>query len=255
MNKRMLILQVIILFMFVVFVAAEDVVDIINKINKAIGGLDKIKAAHTAIIEGKFYQGAMEMSMIIKVKKPDHVRVEITIQGQTLIQAYDGERAWQIVPFLGTTDAESIPEEEAKNLKMQADLDGPFVDYKEKGINIELIGEEELEGNNVYKLKVIREGGDVYYYYIDKESYIPLKHSHIMKKGDSEINVENFYSDYKSVDGILIPFTYESKVSGQAAGSFVITEIKFNADIDDSIFKMPEKEPIKEKKDTDKKQN
>jgi outer membrane lipoprotein-sorting protein len=248
MIKKIIFIQFIIVIWLSVFLAAESVDDIINNVIKAMGGLEKIKAVKTAVIDGRTYQGAMEIPIMIKIKKPNKIRIEVIIQGQTMVQAYDGSVGWQIIPFLGTTEPENSPEEETKMLKMQADLDGPIVDYKEKGNKVELMGEEDMEGNKVYKLKLTMKEGDVHYIYIDKESYVPLKRSMSIKKGDSEIIVESIFSDYKSVEGVLIPFTTENKVGGQLTGSFVIGEIKFNVDLDDSIFTKPKSTaPEKEK--------
>lgn len=241
MIKKIILFKISLIVMMVNIIIAQGVDDIINNMVKAIGGLEKIKAINTAMIEGRIYREAMEIPIVIKVKKPDNVRIEITIQGKTMVQAYDGKTAWQIIPFMGATEPENIPDEEAKMLIEQADLDGPFIDYKQKGNKIELVGEEELEGDKVYKIKLIKKSGDISYYYIDKESYIPLKRAVVIKKGDAEVVVDFILSDYKAVDGVMTPFAVENRIGGELVSSFIIGAVKYNIEINLEIFEMPKK--------------
>lgn len=253
MIKKIILWGISLVILLLNVAEAQDIDDIINNMVKAIGGLEKIKEINTAVIEGRIYRGAMEIPMVIKVKKPDKVRIEITIQDKTMVQAYDGKTAWQIIPFMGTMETENIPDEEAKMLIEQADLDGPFIDYKQKGNKIELVGEEELEGNKVYKLKIIKKSGDISYFCIDKDSFIPLKRSVVIKKGDAKVVVDFILSDYKAVDGVMTPFTIENKIDGQVATSIIIGEVKYNVEIEPEIFEKPKKGADEKEKSSDKK--
>ena len=42
------------------------------------------------------------------VARPDSVRIEATLQGLTIVQAFDGATGWQIQPFQGRKDAEAV---------------------------------------------------------------------------------------------------------------------------------------------------
>ena len=64
-------------------------------------------------------------------------RQEVTLQGLTQIQAYDGHQAWQVQPFQGRKDPALMSADEAKGLALAADIDLPFVDYRRKGHSVE----------------------------------------------------------------------------------------------------------------------
>ena len=96
-------------------------------------------------------------------------------QGLVGVTAYDGTTGWKIQPWQGKKDPEPLGEEEMKSLLVDADFDGPLVDHRRKGISIELIGPDEVEGTDVHKLKVTHPNGDVDFYYLDTEFAVPIK--------------------------------------------------------------------------------
>jgi len=59
-----------------------------------------------------------------------------------------------------------------KTTTMQADLDGPLVDYAAKGTSIELAGMEEVEGRDTYKLKLTMKNGAALYVWIDAYKFL-----------------------------------------------------------------------------------
>ena len=266
MNKRSFIVLCMLLSCFCIYAVAQTVDEVINKNIQAVGGLEKIKAAKTIKITGKSMMQSLEIPVTMWIKKPDKIRTEVTIQGKTITQAYDGTVAWGIMPMMGTTEPELIPEEERKQLKDQADIEGPLVDYKAKGHSVELIGKEDMEGTDVFKIKVTKKNGDIVYFFIDSKNYLTLKESAKIKHNENEIEVETYLSNYKDVNGMMVPHSMETKANGQALSQFTLDTFEINAKFDDTIFKMPpkqtpekkeaapeKKEPVKvEKKDTDK---
>ena len=150
--------------------AAQTVDEVIAKSFEARGGLDRLKAIQSIRMTGKMTMGPMEMPMVIEWKRPASIRFDVTVQGALAVQAYDGTTGWAISP-MGTGLAERVPLEAAKQMADQADLDGPLVDYKAKGHQVELLGKEKVEGKDAFRLKVTRKGGGVEYYFIDAESW------------------------------------------------------------------------------------
>ena len=93
----------------------------------------------------------------------------------TGITAYDGKTGWKIEPWQGKKDVEPLGEDELKEILEDADFDGPLVHYKEKGNTVEFVGTEPVEGTDAYKLKVTLKNGDVQYYYMDTDYFVPIK--------------------------------------------------------------------------------
>src|SRR6478735_3900033 len=55
--------------------------------------------------------------------------------------------------------------------KLQLDIGGPLYNYKEKGVKVELQGQEKVGDVNAYKLKVSTQDSNEVTYYIDPNTY------------------------------------------------------------------------------------
>jgi outer membrane lipoprotein-sorting protein len=223
--------------------AAQTVDELIAKSFEARGGLDKLKAIQSIRMTGKMSMGPMELPMVIEMKRPASFRADVTVQGTTAVQAYDGATAWGISP-MGTGQAEPIPAEEAKEMADQADLDGPLVDYKAKGHQVEFLGKEKLEGSDAYKLKVTKKDGDVEYYFLDAESYLPVRVEGKRTVRGTEIEGEGTIGDYKEAGGFLWPHSIQNDAKGRPEKQTItIEKIEINPAIDDARFRMPGAKP------------
>ncbi|HEY3132174.1 MAG TPA: outer membrane lipoprotein-sorting protein [Acidobacteriota bacterium] len=222
--------------------SAQTVDEIIAKNIQARGGMAKLKSIKTMRMTGRMTVGqGMEAPIVLEQKRPKSMRMEFTIQGMTGIQAYDGKTAWIVMPFQGKKDPELMPSEAVKELEQQADFDGPLVDYKEKGNQVELIGKESVEGTEAYKLKVTLKGGDVRYFYLDKDSYLEIKAESKRTIRGTEVESESAIGDYKEVEGLMFPHSLEIGAKGRPEKQkLTIEKIEINPPVDDARFKMPE---------------
>ena len=220
--------------------------EILNKYYEARGGYEKIKDVKTVKTTGKQLVQGMEIPFTIQQKRPNFLHIEVTVQGQTIIQAYDSVTAWMINPLTGSTDPQTLPEEQAKNIIEQADIDGHLIDYEKKGHKVELLGKEDVEGTEAYKLKVTLKDGDIRYDYLDTEYFLELKVVAKVQRQETEIELETYYSDYKEVAGLMVAHSFETKRAGTTFSQITIDSIQLNVEVDDSIFKMPQTTQKKE---------
>jgi outer membrane lipoprotein-sorting protein len=257
MIRRILTLVFSLAVAFCLEASAQTVDDIIKKNIEAHGGLQKIKAVKSVKVTGKFLPTDLgqDIPLVVQQKRPNLVRVDATFQGKTQTQAYDGTTGWKIDPFQGSPEPEKVAGEDLKDIQEQSDMDGSMVDYKEKGNTVELIGKEELEGTPVYKIKLTLRNGDVRYIYIDAENYLELKITSKRQTPGGEIELDNYMSNYKSVNGVLMAHSIENKVKGQTVSTITFDKVEMDVPIDDALFKMPvkaEEKPKTEDKPKDK---
>lgn len=240
---RRTILLGAVLALLVLPAVAEDLTldQVLAKHYEALGGLDAIKGMESAIFEGKMAMGpGADAPFKMYFRRPMKVRLEFTMQGMTGIQAYDGETAWMVMPFMGKSDAEVMADDQAKNMQEQADIDGPLVDWQEKGHKVELIGLEEVEGTEAYKIKVDLANGDVRYHYLDSEYFITIKQEGKTMMQGNEVEFETVLSDYKEVGGLMFPHSIESKPKGAPSGQVItIDQIEVDVEVADDLFTMP----------------
>ena len=221
---------------------AQTVDEVVTKHLEARGGLDKIKAVQTMKMTGKMTVGpGIEAPVTLEMKRPASVRLDITFQGNTGTQAYDGKIGWGTSPMAAKKDAEPMSAEDIKDMEEQADMDGPLVDTKAKGHAVELMGKEKVEGSDAYKLKVTLKTGDLRYIYIDADSYLELKTEAKRTVRGSEVETESVSSDYKEVGGLILPYTIQQGAKGQPQKQTItVDKIELNLPLDDARFRMPE---------------
>jgi len=234
---------------------AQTVDEIIAKNVQARGGMDKIRSVQSIKSTGTMTMGpGMEAPGSLIQKRPDMARLEFTVQGLTAVQAYDGNDAWQVMPFMGKKDAETMSADDKKDIEENADIDGPLVDYKSKGNKVELLGKDKVEGTDAYKLKATLKNGDVMMIYLDADSFLEIKEEVKRMVRGSEQEMETSLGDYKEVNGLMFPFAMESGVKGsQQKEKLTLSKIELNVPVDNSIFKMPPPAPPAPKTDEPKK--
>lgn len=221
--------------------SAQTLDEVLAKNYKAKGGLEKLKAVKTIRLTGKLTLGpGIEAPFVIEQKRPNMFRMDITVQGMTIVQAYDGKVGWMLNPMQGRKDPEPLPEDALKQVEEQSDMDGPLLDYKAKGHTVELVGKESVEGSPAYKIKVTLKNGDVRYIFLDADSFLEIRTEGKTKVRGTEVDGESSIGDYKEVDGLTIPFAVETGQKGSPQKQkIVIDKVEINVPVDDAKFKMP----------------
>ncbi|UCF19973.1 MAG: hypothetical protein JSU87_00750 [Gemmatimonadota bacterium] len=217
---------------------------------EAVGGIDAWKAVNTVKATGTRQLGpGMEAPFVMLAMRPNRIRVEFTLQGMTGIMAYNGETAWMVMPFMGKTEPEVMPDFMAKEIINEADIDGPLIGYKEDGHQVELLGTAETEGTQAYKLKVTLKNGDVQYWYLDSEYYVPIKlEGTTTGPNGAEMEFEAILSDYKDVGGLMMAHSVESRQKGSPSGMVMTIEsVEVNPAVEAGSFNMPKVEKPEQK--------
>lgn len=221
---------------------AQTTDEIVKKALDARGGIDKIKAVESERISGRisFSQG-IEGTVVLELKRPHKLHSEITVEGQRILRVYDGKSAgWTVNPFEENKDAREMSGEELKEMPEEADLDGPLVDYKTKGTQVELIDKEDLHGKPVYRMKLTNKNGEVRSYLIDASTFLTTKWEGIRKIGDKELPWECALSDYRLVQGLKFPFKIEQGSPGtDLKQSLTVDAVEIDPKIDESDFAKP----------------
>lgn len=220
--------------------SAQTVDELVEKSLQASGGRAKMETVKAIRMTGKLQMQGMEIPMTMEMKQPDKMRTEATIQGMTMISAYDGKTGWKVQPMMGKTEPEPMSADELKDAQEQLESFDLLMTYKQKGHTLEYVGKEEVEGTPVYKLKLTRKDGDTSYLYLDAESYLLVKLAGKNKIQGQEVESESTLGDYKAVDGVLYPHSIESQIKG-APAKMVMTfsKIEVNPTLDESRFAMP----------------
>ncbi len=221
--------------------AAQTLDEVIKKTIVARGGPDKMKAVQSERITGAFLSQGIEGTLVLELERPHKLYSEITVEGQKVLRVYDGKSSgWIVNPFSENPDVLEMSAEELKGMPDESDPDGPLLDYKAKGSQVELAGKEDAEGKTVYRLKITSKSGEVRSYLIDGATFLTTKWEGIRKVGDHDLPWECALSDYREVQGLKFPFKIEQGSPGTGyKQTLTIGKIEINPKIDESHFAKP----------------
>jgi hypothetical protein len=217
---------------------------IVERNAKARGGLDAWRAVQTLRIAGEMDAGGKTDPMlpfVLSMKRPQKSRLEITFAGKNAVQVYDGTRGWKVRPFLNRDDVEPFTPAELKSAASAAPLDGFLIDHAKKGTRVELAGTERIEKKKNYKLKLTLKDGQQRFVWIDASTFLETKVSGEPRKLDGRPHkVAIFSRDYRTVDGLKVPFLLETAVEGvKDTHKMVVKSVAVNAPLADELFAKP----------------
>jgi hypothetical protein len=219
----------------------QNAEELVNKNIQAKGGIEKIKAIKSIRLTGKLNGGGgFTAATLQENERPNLVRETFSLQGMTAVTAYDGTTGWQIQPFGGHKDPEFMGEDDLKDLLLDADFDGPLVDFKEKGNTVEFLGHDVVDGDDALRLKVTLKDGDIVYYYLDPDTFLEIrKEVQEFVRGSVRESVTEMGS-YKPVAGVMYPYSIsQGSKANPAAQTTTIEKIEVNVPIDKADFAVP----------------
>jgi len=220
---------------------AQTAEELVSKNIQAKGGLDKIRAIKSYRMTAKFIGGGgFTANMGQESLRPNLVRETFSLQGMTAVTAYDGTTGWQIQPFEGHKDPQLLGEDELRGLVLDADFDGPLVDYKEKGNTVEYLGHDVVDGDDALRLKVTLKNADILYYYLDPDTFLEIRRDkQEFIRGSIHESVTE-YGSYKPVAGVMYPFSLsQGSKANPSAQTINVEKLEANVTIPESDFALP----------------
>ena len=181
------------------------------------------------------------LPFVLQLKRPAMQRLELTFNGQTAVQEFDGKHGYKYRPFLNRTDWEPYSDTELKSAAAQPGIDGWLLDSAAKGTRVELSGKEAVDGQPAYRLKVIRKDGQVRSVWVDGKSFLEVKEEGEPRRLDGRPHeVSVFLRDYRAEQGLVVPHTIETAVQGVArTEKITIESVSVNPRLDDARFTHP----------------
>jgi len=233
------ILSILILIFAVTYANSQTADMIIGKAINAVGGEKSFKSINSIEYVMVLTGMGMEMPMKYYKKGDDKIRLAISYMGQDMISVLNGKSAWTKTAGNVIEVPEAALNEFKGQLESQVEaFDMPFINYKEKNITFELIGEEPVNGIDAYKIEATSADGNSTLY-IDKATNFLIKATSVQNINGQNIDADVFMSDYKPVGSLKMPHKIEVKSNGEDLVKIVLNTLKINEKIDDSMFQKP----------------
>lgn len=209
----------------------------------ARGGKERIRALQSIRETGTVTASDGRVARVVReVKRPGLFRLEFSFQGTTSVFAHDGETGWQVAPLQGQLEPRAVAAEvDAAGGVDQRDLEGPLVDWREKGHVVELVGREALPGGEAFKLKLTLAGGAVRHDYVDVATRQVVRSDVTRIVRGRPVVLENTFSDFREVGGLVFPHLIETHVTERPEVlTITIQKVELDPELDDERFRLPE---------------
>lgn len=208
----------------------------------ARGGRERLKALRSIRESGVVTaSGGRRAPVVREIQRPGLFRLEFSYQGTTSVFAHDGTTAWQVAPLQGQFDPMVVPPEaDATSGSEQRDIEGPLVDWREKGHRVEFVGRETLAGGDAFKLKVSLRSGTVRWDFVDVASRQIVRSDVIRIVRGHPTEVESLFSDFREVGGIVFPHRLEVRAKNRPEVFRVTVEkVELDPVLDAGRFQLP----------------
>lgn len=217
-----------------------DLEKILSAYYDAIGGQKRWEEVDTVKYTGTMDSMGKSVKLAFVYKRPDMCRLDFGVNYAYFIQAYDGEQGWKYTPTERGSKPIPLAGEELDDLKETCDFDGPLIDHEKKGHKIEYLGVENKNGREAYKLKITFNTGNVDYYYLDADTYLPFLVEGTADVDGEQKNTVTKVGGYIETGGLTLPYDFEYIVEGKDETDVIrISTVELNVDVDDMIFRFP----------------
>ncbi len=222
---------------FIISVNAQTVDEVIQKYAAAMGGLDAFNKVSTAVMMGTVTANGNNSPITVHIINGKALRTDVEVGGKFITSIYNNGKGWKINPFTGSNDAVEATGKELNDLKAQANLASSLMDYKNRGHQVELFGEEEVDGVKAIRVRLTRkDDGWVTTYLISTADNLLVRSITKWVVQAKEIVVESSYSNYKDIDGLKFYMTRTNKTAGEVFQEIKYTDIGLNIPVDEKIF-------------------
>ena len=216
--------------------AAVD--DLVAKNIAAKGGAEKLRGVTSVRITGRVKSGRGLSTITVWTRRPNSMRQEMTTDGQTRVTAFDGTTLWAVNPALGPS-ARQVTGPAAERAREEAeDFDSVLLDYREKGYQVEVV--PSAAGAPPH-LRVTKKNGKVQDISLDPSTFLEQRISTEVSQGGKTATITTEFSNYRPVDGMMVPFAIRQSVNGQVQTEVNYDRVQFNLPFDDGLFRMPAK--------------
>lgn len=214
--------------------------DVILKYTANMGGLEAFNKITSAKMTGTYSTQGNDIPLILQIINGKGMRNDLEVMGQSVTNCYYNGKGWKINPFAGATTATEVTGSELNDFKVQSSLANQLMDYKARGHQVEMQGEETVEGIKTFKLKLTnKDDGKVTTYFIGVADYTLIKSATDRPIQGQDMEVESYFSDLKEVGSVKFFMSRSSRIEGQEFQNIKFEKIELNVTIDEKIFEMP----------------
>ena len=225
---------------------AQTADEIVEKHIAAMGGRAALGKLTSRVITGTItvstpageFSGPIEVTSQAPNKARTLINLDLTAVGvgkMTIDQRFDGLTGYAIDTLQGNREITGDQLEAMRN----GFFPSPFLNYKDAGMTIELVGKEKVGEREAYVLNLKPKTGPQVRHYVDATTFLAIRQvttADIPPIGQLEQTID--FSDDRDVDGIKIAHKLVATSSAQNF-TVTVTKVQHNTAVDQTIFSKP----------------
>jgi hypothetical protein len=175
----------------------------------------------------------------------DLYRLDFELLGAPAVRARDAETAWW---QHGLLQPEPVPVgDHAYRAQLEREsVFGPLLlDAAGRGLTVELAGQSEIDGVATIDLEVALPGGEKEIWHLDSRTFLEVavdSRIYDFTQFTEPIEQRTFFSDFRRVDGVLIPFRVDTEFGARLEEMRVLS-VEVDPPIDAALFAAPPPPP------------
>ena len=211
---------------------------VLDKAVAAVGGRAAQARITSSVMEGTVSLPAQNLggTFLVRAKAPNQLLVVQTMQGLgESKQGFDGKTGWSQDPFNGLRTLEGT---ERATLQRSAVFNAALL-WRQLYKKAEMVGLRKVGSRSVYAVRLTPAQGKPTVNYYDAQNFLLLRSDTLVEGPQGTVPTETYASDYRTVDGVKVPFATRQRVGGVAEVLLKVTTYKNNVALDDSVFAKP----------------
>lgn len=227
--------------------------EVIERYLEVIGGREaaaKLKN-RVAIFELEFVGQGLKLKADVSAARPNKSYLKAEIEGLGGMQeGCDGKEAWSMSDIGGNTVSEGTERDD----KLLGAAFDKYADWKKLFKEAEHKGVVKTDGKACHKLVMTPKAGSVQTWFFDAESGLMVREDAVQRQMGSEFPTVSRVSDYRKVDGVLMPHKIVTEIGTLAKQAITVKDIKHNVEMPEGRFDLPDevKKIIEKRKAEDK---
>lgn len=212
--------------------------EIISKHIDAYGGESKWKQVEALEIKGRFTAFSETAHFYTLKTDCGNFFSDYNLGKHRIQEWHDGSNFYTIDPWQGLEFPRKINKAERHVIMQKAEFFTPFFRWEERGLEIELMGTETIDGIQTWKLLVTRPGMQPETWFLDAQTLLVYKSITPWIDFATAATAETFYDDYRKTNGILLPHYIETTYSTRHITT-EIEQVTINPEFNPHIFAPP----------------
>jgi hypothetical protein len=217
--------------------------ELLKRVIDAKGGLAALKKVTTVVADAdtvfQMERGPLPSTTRTYVLYPDKFRVDAKVTGVDAVQVYNSGSAWVRDPSGLHEPPAPIRDDFANSVRR--DTIPMLIAAAEGKYSLRLLPEEGRDGSVLRVLEVSGDQLQPVRLFVDAQGQIARQAFTSPAPGGRTVQVEEVFSDYRKVEGVLVPYKAELVHDGRPILTRTLRSVVLNGPVDQKLFVRPEK--------------